>query len=122
MLYHALVQHLSQPAAWDDTAALAPGPDDHLALDAPAAGLAETPWLDALAHRLYDLSADDTRLRRLLDLPSEEHAPFFTDLRKRYPRRRTFRLHTLARAAVPAAYHAAVTQGLRVRLVDDFGF
>lgn len=118
MLYRALVQHLGLPSSWDDTAALAPGPDDQLTLAVPAATLAETPWLDALAHRMYDLSADDARLRGLLDRPADEHAPFFIDLRKRYPRRRTFRLHTLARAAVPEPYHPTVAEGLRTQLVD----
>ena len=122
MLYHAFLQHLDRPATWDDTAVLAPGPDDQLILDAPAAALAETPWLDALARRLYNLPADDARLRGLLDLPAEEHAAFFIDLRKQYPRRRAFGLHTLARSAVPEAYRAAVAQGLRVQLADDLDF
>ncbi len=118
MLYHALIRQLDLQSTWDDTAALAPGPDDHLALTPPEAALPETAWLDALARRLYDLPADDARLRGLLDRPSEEHAAFFSGLRKQYPRRRAFRLHTLARRAVPEAYRAAVEEGLRVQLVD----
>ncbi len=118
MLYHALIRHLDLQPTWDAAAALAPAPDDHLALIPPDATLSETPWLDALARQMVDLPAADTRLRRLLARPPDEHAAFFIDLRKHYPRRRTFRLHTLARHAVPAAYRAAVEEGLRVRLVD----
>ncbi len=117
MLYHALARHLGLPPAWDAAAALAPAPDDRLALIPPAATLPETAWLDALARQMVDLPAADTRLRRLLARPPDEHAAFFIDLRKHYPRRRTFRLHTLARHAVPEACLAAVEEGLRVRLV-----
>jgi erythronate-4-phosphate dehydrogenase len=119
MLYHALVQHLDLRPAWDDTVALAPASDDHLALTAPGAALSETAWLDALAGQMYNLSADDARLRSLPDQPAEEHATFFSGLRKHYPRRRTFRLHTLARSAVPDACRRAVAQGLQVRLLDE---
>lgn len=117
MLYHALVAHLGLPPAWD-AAALAPGPDDALTLTAPAASPSETAWLDQLTRQMYDLPADDTRLRRLLTRPPGEHAVFFSDLRKNYPRRRAFRLHTLARRAVPEAYRTAVEEGLGVRLVE----
>ncbi|MCH8958392.1 MAG: response regulator [Proteobacteria bacterium] len=117
MLYHALIRHLDLQPTWDDAAALAPAPDDRLALIPPDATLPETAWLDALARQMVDLPAADTRLRRLLTRPPHEHAAFFIDLRKHYPRRRTFRLHTLARHAMPAACLAAVEEGLRVRLV-----
>ncbi len=119
MLYHALTRHLGLPPAWDDAAALAPAPDDALTLTPPDATRSETAWLDALTRRMYDLPADDMRLRRLLTRPRDEHAAFFIDLRKHYPRRRTFRLHTLACHAVPEAYRAAVEEGLRVRLLGQ---
>lgn len=117
MLYHALIHHLGLPPAWDADAALAPAPDDHLALTPPDVARSETAWLDALTRQMIDLPADDTRLRRLLTQPPDEHAAFFSDLRKNYPRRRTFRLHTLARHAVPEACRTAVEEGLRVKLI-----
>ncbi len=117
MLYHALIRHLDLQPIWDADAALALDPDDHLALIPPDATLSETAWLDALARQMVDLPATDTHLRRLLTRPPDEHAAFFIDQRKHYPRRRTFRLHTLARHAVPEACLAAVEEGLRVRLV-----
>ncbi len=118
MLYRALAAHLGLPPAWDAEAAFAPGPDDRLALDPPDPSLSETAWLDALVRQMYDLAADDARLRRLLTLPSGERAAFFNDLRKHYPRRRAFARHTLPRRAVPPACRAAVEYGLRVRLVE----
>ncbi len=118
MLYHALIRHLDCPPTWDAAAALAPGPDDYLALTPPDATLPETVWLDALARHLYDLPANDARLRGFLERPAEERGAFFSGLRKSYPRRRAFHLHTLARNAVPEAYREAVEHGLRVRMVD----
>ena len=117
MLYHALTRRLGLPPAWDDAAAFTPAPDDPLTLTPPDATLPETAWLDALTRQMIDLSAADMRLRRLPTRPPDEHAAFFSDLRKHYPRRRTFRLHTLARHAVPEACLAAVEEGLRVRLM-----
>lgn len=118
MLYRALLRRLDLSPAWDEQTALDAGPEDDLVLHAPDPVLSETAWLDALAHQMYDLSADDARLRDLLKQPPEEHGAFFSALRKHYPRRRTFRLHTLARRAVPDAYQAVVERGLRVPLMD----
>ncbi len=115
MLYEALLQHLNFAPTWDDTAALAPTAQDHLTLTPPDATLSETAWLHALVCQMYDLATDDAHLRDYLNHSPEEQGGFFSGLRKRYPRRRTFRLHTLDRHAVPEAYHAAVARGLQVQ-------
>jgi len=39
---------------------------------------------------VYDIEADDRRLRRLLDLAPDEQGPYFDRLRKEYPVRREF--------------------------------
>jgi len=118
MLYRALIRYLGHTAAWDDAAAVAAGPEDRLVLTAPGTEASGEAWLDALVRQMYDLSGDDARMRGLLGRPQEAQASYFNDLRKRYPRRRTFRLHTLTRRAVPAVYRVAVTEGLGVRLVE----
>ena len=117
MLYDALTAHFDAPKRWDVRAALAPGPDDRLALEPPDAALPEAAWLDGLAQQMYAIEDDDVRLRELLALPPEAHAAHFTGLRKSYPRRRAFSRHTLAAEAAPEAYRRAVAEGLRVRLV-----
>jgi erythronate-4-phosphate dehydrogenase len=38
--------------------------------------------------RLYDIEADDARLRKLADLPADQQGPYFDKLRKEYPVRR----------------------------------
>ncbi len=117
MLYDALVGHLGASPEWEAASAFAPGPGDRPTLTPPAPGLSETDWLDALVRQMYDLGADDARLRRLPDLPPEEHAAYFSTLRKTYPRRRSFTRHLLPRRAVPVAYRVAVEYGLGVQLV-----
>ena len=117
MLYEALTSHFGLPRRWDAEAAFAPSFQDHLTLNAPDPTLSETAWLDALVQQMYAIEADDARLRGLLAKPAEAHAAHFTDLRKRYPRRRAFARHTLAAEAVPEAYRRAVAEGLRVQLV-----
>jgi erythronate-4-phosphate dehydrogenase len=118
MLYRALLRDLAQSPAWDDTATRAAGPQDRLVLTAPDTGASSEAWLDALVRQMYDLAADDARMRDLLSRPPSAQASYFNDLRKRYPRRRTFRLHSLPRRAVPEVYRVAVTEGLGLSLVD----
>jgi erythronate-4-phosphate dehydrogenase len=64
---------------------------------------------------MYDIAADDRRLRQTLDQPPEERGAAFSRLRKEYPRRREFSRFMLPASAVPAAYQAAVTTGLTAR-------
>lgn len=118
MLYDALTAHLEASRNWDVRAALAPGPDDHLTLEPPDPALPEPAWLDALAQQMYAIEHDDVRLRDMLTLPPDQHAAYFTDLRKHYRRRRAFPHHTLSAEAVPPPYRQAVEKGLRVRLVE----
>ncbi|ARA93502.1 erythronate-4-phosphate dehydrogenase [Rhodothermaceae bacterium RA] len=117
MLYDAVTAHFGLEASWTAEAELAAGPEDRLALTPPATDRPEAEWMHALIRQMYDIEADDARMRRLAELPAVERAATFTALRKHYPRRRTFALHTLPGAAVPPAYRTAVAEGLRVRLV-----
>ncbi len=116
MLYDAVVAHLDVADAWDPESVLAPTKEDHLALTPPPAHLPETAWLHHLVQQMYNLDADDARMRQLATLPANEQGAYFSGLRKHYPRRRTFNRHTLPADAVPTALHTAVIQGLRVQL------
>jgi erythronate-4-phosphate dehydrogenase len=114
MLYGALVRELGVEPRWDPETALRPGPEDRLQLCAPAASLPELAWLRALVVQLYDIEGDDSRLRALLALPRSAHAAAFRELRKRYPRRRTFSRHWLPEAELPQRWRRAVREGLLV--------
>ena len=46
--------------------------------------------LDTLIKRVYDITADDRRLRAILNLPAAERGRYFDELRKNYPVRREF--------------------------------
>jgi erythronate-4-phosphate dehydrogenase len=45
--------------------------------------------LDAV-RKIYNVREDDSKLRRILDVPAERKGEFFEDLRKNYPVRREF--------------------------------
>lgn len=51
--------------------------------------------LEALSKRVYDITADDRRLRTALNLPDTERGRYFDELRKKYPVRREFHNYTV---------------------------
>lgn len=116
MLYEAVTDYFDLASAWDAEAVLAPSPDDQVQLDPPAVAGPQERWLHDLVCQMYNIRADDGRLRGGLKRSGDEWGNHFTALRKHYPRRRAFDRHTLPAGAVPDAYHRAV-EGLRVRLV-----
>ena len=116
MLYRALCDHLGVAPQWDAEDVLA-AEDDAFQLDAPDASLGEVAWLDALARQMYDLRADDRRLRHAVaGGDAEERAAAFTRLRRDYPRRRAFSRHRVAAGEEPLAWQEAAEEGLGVRL------
>lgn len=118
MLYDALLAFLNQESQWDTSLPFAPGPDDHLILSPPDPSLSEVAWLNDLVKQMYDITADDQRIRKLLHQPYDEQGPYFSRLRQQYPRRRAFSLHSISRNEVPAPYQDVVAKGLQVRLLD----
>lgn len=113
MLHRALLKELGSEAAWDAAAALRAGPGERLRLAAPAPA-SETRWLHDLALQLYDVEADDARMRSLLSLPAAGHAAAFRALRRDYPRRRSFARYSLPDGELPPHFRAAVREGLCV--------
>ena len=112
MLYDALAEVLGVAPAWQAE----DGTGTELPLAAPTGAGGEAAWLHQLVRQMYDVAADHARLAALAALPAAERATGFRALRRDYPRRRTFRRHTVAGAAVPAALREAVTGGLGVTL------
>lgn len=52
--------------------------------------------LDRLIKLVYDITADDRRLRALSNLPAAERGRYFDELRKKYPVRREFQNYTVS--------------------------
>jgi erythronate-4-phosphate dehydrogenase len=97
------------PAAFDWTAAAPPAA---LVVDAPPVG--EPAWLLHVVRAAYDIKRDDARFRSAMLDPSldmAERADAFTDLRRRYPTRRSWRYHAV-RGPIPSALESAVSDGL----------
>lgn len=115
-VYHALMAFLERPASFNFETVLGPGPDDHLRLHPPDAALPETAWLDALVQQMYDLPADDARMRTLLEVPASAQPELFHRLRRDYPRRRAFSRFRISPADVPAGLRQAVGEGLGLSL------
>lgn len=118
MLYEALCQHLDVEPTWTPQAALAPETPDALRCVPPDPHLSAIDALHRLARQAYDITADDERLRSILDSPPEERGDAFRRLRKTYPRRREFQQYRLPRSAVPEALESAVAEGLTMQLTS----
>jgi erythronate-4-phosphate dehydrogenase len=114
MLHRALCEHLGAEPSWDHEAVLAPDVPLDLAPSDPA--LPEADALNWLARQMYDVGADDERLRGLTERPESVHGVYFSELRKTYPRRRAFGRYRLPRWGLPdgEAATTAVEEGLGV--------
>ena len=120
MLYRALCEHLDVTPRWHAEDVLAAS-GAAFQLSAPASSLPEAAWLSALACQMYDVRADDKRLRAVLERPADERGAVFTALRRDYPRRRTFARYCIAGDDVPPARREAVTRGLGIKLAGGSG-
>lgn len=118
MLLEALVEAFDLPRVWDPETVLGATPEDRPALIPPDPHLPGTEWMHALVRQMYDIGADAARFGELLRLPVEEHAAYFTALRKSYPRRRAFDRHHLSASLVPETHRSAVRDGLQVQLTS----
>jgi erythronate-4-phosphate dehydrogenase len=116
MLYRAATEYFDLAPTWEAEAVLTPSARDDVALTPPSVSGPREHWLHALVRQMYDVSADDGRLRAGLAHPLASWGDHFATLRKHYPRRRAFGRYWLPADVVPEAYRHAVEAGLRVRL------
>ena len=116
MVYQALTNFLEQDPAWDAQSVLTPDSPDTLRCTSPDPALPEVDWLHNAARQMYDVGADDARLRAGLGRSSDEWGLHFRRLRRDYPRRREFSQHRLPASTVPAAYRNAAEDGLEIQL------
>ncbi len=118
MLAEALARHLNLPLQADDSELLQPQPGDRLDLIPPDPRLPETYWLAELVRQMYDIAADDARFRIVMQNGApERRAERFLELRRTYPRRRSFSVHRIDRTFVPEPLQEAVAIGLGVQMV-----
>jgi erythronate-4-phosphate dehydrogenase len=85
--------NMNPATEWRATALMPPSPHATLAFD--AAGRADEDVLREAALTVYDIEADDRRLRVIADLPAGERGAYFDRLRKEYPQRREFQNSTI---------------------------
>ncbi|MBI5395925.1 MAG: 4-phosphoerythronate dehydrogenase [Verrucomicrobia bacterium] len=82
-----------KPPLLELSALMPPSPHARLTLD--AAGRSDEDALREAALTVYDIEADDRRLRVIADLPTGGRAAYFDRLRKDYPQRREFQNTTI---------------------------
>ena len=70
-------------------------PSPHASLTVDATGRSDEDVLREVALTVYDIEADDRRLRAIAGLPAGERGAYFDRLRKEYPQRREFQNSTI---------------------------
>ena len=117
MIYEACLNHFGIEPAWDPEEILKPSQEDQLTLQLPLATDDPQAVISHLVRSMYDLMADDNRLRASVDMPASERASYFLKLRKTYPRRRSFQRFTLqANASIDDELRQQLTEGLGIRV------
>jgi len=87
MVYRAACEFFGRPVEWDATRAMPEAPHPRLAAGTDGE---DEDVLRELVRAVYDIEADDQRLRKILELPPPEQGSYFDQLRKTYPVRREF--------------------------------
>ena len=100
MIYRAACAALAgsagvTPDGWDACPTLAMPPSPHARLTLDATGRDDEDVLREAALTVYDIEADDRRLRAIADLPAGERGAYFDRLRREYPQRREFQNSTI---------------------------
>ncbi|MGA1979653.1 MAG: 4-phosphoerythronate dehydrogenase [Sedimentisphaerales bacterium] len=88
MIYKAACGYFGLKAEYD-VEDFSPEPDVPLLKINSGSG-SEQDVLRRTVEKIYRISEDDLKLRRILDVPAEKRGEFFDDLRKNYPVRREF--------------------------------
>ena len=108
MLYRAVTDHFRIQPTWGFERVLQQDLPHPISVD-PEPSFT---WLDSLARRLYDIRADDTRMRMLINTSHDQVAGQFRRLRRNYPSRRAFDRHRVT--GIPSSLLGTVRDGLRV--------
>jgi len=100
MVYNAVCKFLGVEPQWQ-ARTMMPAPAVPLIKIDPT-DADEQELLRTVVKRVYDIEADDQRLREILSLPASERGRYFDQLRKHYPRRREF-FNTMIEFSSPPA-------------------
>ncbi len=108
MLYRAVTDYFRIQQSWDFERILQQDLPPPISIDPEPSST----WLDRLVRRLYDIRADDTRMRTLLSTSHDHVAGQFRRLRRNYPTRRAFDRHRVI--GIPSSVLGTARDGLRV--------
>ena len=108
MLYRAATDYFGIQPSWDFERILQQDLPPPISVDPEP----NSTWLHRLVRRLYDVRADDTRMRMLLNTSNDQAAGQFRRLRRNYPPRRAFDRHRVT--GIPSSLLGTVRDGLRV--------
>lgn len=106
MVYRAACEFFGRPVEWDAAAAMPEPPHPRLAARADCE---DEDALRDLVLTVYDIEADDRRLRKIGELQPPERAAHFDRLRMTYPIRREFPNTTVEVAGIPAILRTRIT-------------
>jgi erythronate-4-phosphate dehydrogenase len=115
MLYEALEEFLGQKGGWNYEEELTFDGTRSPVLDIPETS-DEITWLDRLVKQMYDITVDDRNMRHLIELPRAQQGYYFTELRRTYPRRRSFSRFVVPAAEVPHSLSRALSVALDLQL------
>jgi erythronate-4-phosphate dehydrogenase len=93
MVYREACRFLGREATWSPDALLPPPLVPEITLD--AAGLSEEQALWQIVQQVYDIEADDRRMRESANMDEAARGAYFDRMRKEYPMRREFRFTTV---------------------------
>ena len=108
MLYKAVTDYFGIQPSWDFERILQRDLPPPISVDPEPSST----WLYRLVRRLYDIQADDTRMRMLLNTSHDQVPGRFRRLRRNYPPRRAFDRHRVK--GIPSSLLGTVRDGLRV--------
>ena len=108
MLYKAVADYFGIQSTWDFEQVLQQDLPPPISADPEPS----SNWLDTLVRCLYDIRADDARMRMLLNTPHDQVARKFRQLRRNYPSRRAFGRHRVT--GIPSSLLQTVRDGLCV--------
>jgi erythronate-4-phosphate dehydrogenase len=113
MLHEALASHLGVEPEWLPPEAVIPARQ----LAVPASALPVEAMLQHFVTRMYDIEADDRRLREAATGDSSSRIEAFHGLRKDYPARYDFHNYRIDRQSLPGRLETMAGKGLGVTLV-----
>ncbi len=113
MLFDAVCRTFAVDETWDPAECLPAPTVPRIEID--VSGRRDQDVLREVVRRVYDLEADDARLRDIIDLPAEDRGRQFDALRKEYPVRREFyNTHVALAGGTEVLRQTLATWGFRV--------